>query len=207
MKKNFLVLSLLAIIGCNFSCHCAKKSADATVSNSAATATKAASTTVSTVSTTTKNTATAASKAATMIEPTFGMIGPAATIYKTKNDYSHLVPITLSDDGQSIVTYPAPTDLTVNGKLVLPTKLSKGYLLDNRGINAHSVFLSITYEDYSQLQQPLTTTEMLSKIVDKHPFTEFYNCGLRSAYGQNLVDNINTLIDNDGLKKCKCMTK
>ncbi len=191
MKKKLFAFSLLIIISANFSCHSTKKTTNKNSITKANTeAIKSSTKTVSPI-----------------VEPVFGRIGPAAAVYKTKNDYSNLVPILLSDDGNTIVSYPAPTDLIINGKLVLPTKLSKGYLLDNRGINAHSAFLSITYEDYSKLQQPPSMAEMLSKIADKHPFIEFYNCGLRSAYGQNLVENINALIENDGLKKCNCLTK
>lgn len=36
--------------------------------------------------------------------------GPQALIYKTKKDYTNLVPVLLSDDKTEIVSYPNPRD-------------------------------------------------------------------------------------------------
>ena len=38
-------------------------------------------------------------------------------IYKTRKDYSRLVPVLMDETRTRIVSYPAPTDLKTNGKL------------------------------------------------------------------------------------------
>ena len=63
-------------------------------------------------------------------------------IYKTAKDYRNNVPVTLSDDKTTIVSYPHPTDLVLGEGLALPASLHNGYLLDNRGIN-RNVALSV----------------------------------------------------------------
>ena len=71
---------------------------------------------------------------------------PPVYIYKTREDYSHLVPVIMNDARTTIVSYPHPRDLRIGDKLCLPTLLEKGYWLDNRGIGRNVVFLSYTYE-------------------------------------------------------------
>ncbi len=137
----------------------------------------------------------------------FKTTGPAAVIYKTKKDYSQFVPVNLSDDGSKIISYPAPTDVFYNDTLALPTPLKNGYWLDNRGVNLHSVFINITYEAYSKLQNAPSLDDMYAKIIDKNPFTEFYACGLKSSYGEDFATNLNKLIDAGGLQQCKCWKK
>ncbi len=60
---------------------------------------------------------------------------PMVYIYKTRKDYSRLVPVLMDETRTRIVSYPTPTDLKTNGKLAYPTPLENGYWLDNRGIS------------------------------------------------------------------------
>ena len=115
-----------------------------------------------------------------------------AVIYKTKADYSQYVPVTLSDDGSSIVSYPAPTDVYYHGVIALPTRLADGYLLDNRGITPHSSFVRITYDDYSKLKDAPPLSELYKMIIDKAPFTEMYDLGERNDY-TDAIGSINTI--------------
>ena len=69
-------------------------------------------------------------------------------VYKTRANFYNMVPVTLNQDKDRIVSYPAPSDLYFEGELALPGKLKKGYLLDRRGINVNTVFTSFTYEEY-----------------------------------------------------------
>ena len=124
-----------------------------------------------------------------------------AVIYKTRSDYSDLVPVILNDDRTRIVSYPDPQDLISDGKLMMPVQLSKGYWLDNRGINENVAFLNITYSEYSKLKQPPHLVELMLRIRDRQPLTEMYRCGLRSDY-TDLIYELNVLIDR-GLVNCE----
>ena len=126
--------------------------------------------------------------------------GAPAVVYKTKADYNNNVPVTLSADGKSIVAYPAVKDIYYQGKLAYPYQLQNGYLLDNRGIGAHSAFLKITYEEYAKMNAAPALTELYTQILDKDPFTEIYNLGARSRFANEVVD-INKIIAKGGLKK------
>lgn len=123
-----------------------------------------------------------------------------AVVYKTKADYSKLVPVLLSTDKKEIVGYPAPNDIFRNGNLALPTALANGYYLDNRGINANTAFLNITYDEYSKLKTAPSLQELYNKIEDKDPFIEIYNLGDRSRF-KNEVKDLNKLIKKGELKK------
>lgn len=126
--------------------------------------------------------------------------GPPAIVYKTKADYYDKVPITLSEDKTRIISFPAKTDIYYKGELALPTKLNKGYLLDNRGINEDVAFLNITYEAYSRLDMTPPVELLLQMVIDDDPIIEMYNCGLRSEY-DDIASELNTLIDKRKLKK------
>jgi len=126
-----------------------------------------------------------------------GRPGPHAVVYKTKADYSKYVPVTLSDDKSKIVSYPAPQDVFTNGKLALPTALPHGFWLDNRGIGPNSCFIKITYEDYAKLPQAPSPEDLYKLIIDKEPFTEMYDLGLRNLLKDG---DINQIIKKHKLK-------
>mgnify|MGYP000396511339 CR=1 FL=1 len=114
--------------------------------------------------------------------------GPPTVIYLTRIDCFDKIPITLNDERTKIISYPAPSDIYYNGNLSYPTKLNHGYLLDNRGIGKNSVFLNITYENYSKLKEAPSLSEMTEIILDKNPFTEIYDCGSRYQYTDIVLD-------------------
>lgn len=117
-------------------------------------------------------------------------------IYKTIGDFALLVPITMNEGRTEIISYPAPSDLINNGKLTTPTRLNKGYLLDNRGVNSNTVFLNYTYEDYSKLEKAPSLEEMMHNIAEKHPLSELIECGPRSRF-KDEIKEINLLIQKD----------
>lgn len=117
-------------------------------------------------------------------------------VYKTIGDFDNLVPITMNESRTQITSYPAPTDLTINGNLTTPTRLKKGYLLDNRGINTNTVFLKYSYQEYSKLGEAPEIKEMMQNIAEKYPLSELINCGPRSQF-KNELKEINLLIDNN----------
>jgi hypothetical protein len=128
---------------------------------------------------------------------------PPVLVYKTKRNYNNLVPILLSDDGKTIISYPHPKDLIVGSGYPLPTILNDGYLIDNRGIGRNVAFLSITYEEYSKLENVPNIEELYKLIIDKEPLLELCNCGTKTNF-TNIEKEINYMISNNKLKTiCK----
>jgi hypothetical protein len=119
-------------------------------------------------------------------------------IYKTSKDYFKNVPVSLSDDKNSVVSFPDIYDVFYNGELAYPTKLARGYLLDNRGIGPNSAFLSYTYEEYSRMEATPSPDILIKMITDKYPFTEMYQLGCKRD-----TCEINKLITSGLKKNCK----
>lgn len=126
-----------------------------------------------------------------------------AIVYKTNEAYYDKVSIQLSEDGEKIISYPHPKDVFYKGKLALPTKLKKGYLLDNRGISENTAFLNISFEEYSRLESVPSLQKMKEMIIDKNPIIELYNCGDRVNF-KDEVEELNDLIKKNLLEeRCK----
>ena len=130
---------------------------------------------------------------ATKMSPNSTEALPSAIVYKTTGDYYQLVPITMNEARDKVVSYPAPSDLFTNGKLALPVKLENGYLFDQRGINANTAFTSFTYEAYSQMESAPSTKDLISSITDSNPFEEIYMCGKINEF-KDPVKDLNRLI-------------
>ena len=128
--------------------------------------------------------------------------GPHAIIYKTKKDYYNLVPIIMSDDKTEIISYPGIKDIYYKGKLALPTRLDKGFLLDNRGINKNVAFTKYTYQQYAELSKTPKIEELSKNIIDKNPIIEIYDCGLKNKY-TNIVEELNEIINENKLNTLK----
>jgi len=126
--------------------------------------------------------------------------GPSVFIYKTRADYRQHVPVILSTDKKSLVSYPAPGDVFFNGDLAYPLQLVDGYLLDRRGISKDCAFLKWTYFEYSRLASTPAPEEIMKLILDDYPLTELYNCGKRSKY-QQLETELNQLISEGKVEK------
>lgn len=128
--------------------------------------------------------------------------GPSTIIYKTHKNYFKNVPITLNESKTEIVSYPSPQDIFYNGELGYPTKLKKGYLLDNRGIGRNAVFLKYSYEEYSKLKEAPSLDDLMKGIIDKEPFTEIWDCGSRYNF-KDIEIELNEIIRNKRLSKFK----
>lgn len=123
--------------------------------------------------------------------------GPPALIYKTRGDYYDKVPVLLTEDKKHILSYPHPTDLKTGGAFAYPTALSKGYLLDNRGINKHVAFLKLSYTEYAALRQKPDTATLMQLILDADPLTELFFCGSRKQYEEDrIAEQLNEVIEN-----------
>jgi hypothetical protein len=129
-------------------------------------------------------------------------IGEQAIIYRTKKDYSKLIPVTLNADKTKIISYPSPGDIIYQGRKAIPVKLKDGYWLDNRGINAHTAFLKITYDDYSKLASAPSLNDMMDMIEDKDPILEIYSLGTRARFKDEKKE-MNGIIERGELKKFK----
>ena len=130
-------------------------------------------------------------------------VGQPVLVYKTKADYNNFVPVILSDDKTSIVSYPHPQDLITGSGYPLPVILNKGYLLDKRGIGKNVAFIKMTYEDYAKLDNAPSLKTLYELIIDKDPLTELCNCGVKSAFTDQ-TKQINQLIENNTLRTiCK----
>jgi len=123
---------------------------------------------------------------------------PPVIIYKTSKDYFHNVPVGLSEDKSSIVSYPDITDVFYQGELAYPTKLAGGYLMDNRGIGINSAFIKYTYEEYSRLSTTPSPEVLFNLITDKNPFTEMYLLSCKKD-----TSEINNLIISGLKENCK----
>jgi hypothetical protein len=98
---------------------------------------------------------------------------PHILVYKTRKDYTHRVPVGMDASKTRIVSYPHPSDLSHT----LPTPLSDGYLLDNRGIGPNVVFLTYTYEAYCKLKTAPDIKQLTDSILDKNPLIELWDFG------------------------------
>lgn len=132
-----------------------------------------------------------------------GRPGPHVLVYKTYADYSHLVPVILSADKKSLVSYPDPKDLKRGNTFTLPVKLHKGYLLDRQGINKNVAFLKMSYAEYAALPKAPTAEEIMAMLIDKDPLVMLWDCGLKSRHDYGAKE-LNSLIDKNKLgKTCK----
>ena len=124
----------------------------------------------------------------------------AQIIYKTKNDYSQNIPVQMNKEKTKIVGFPAPSDILIDGELQTPLKLDKDYLYDRRGISFNTVFLNITYKEYSKLKKSPSTSEMMQMIIDKNPIIEMYSCP--DLKPKSDIETINQLIKSN-FSNCK----
>lgn len=130
---------------------------------------------------------------------------PRVIIYQTNDDYFMHVPVELSEDKKSLVSYPAPGDVFYKGDLAYPVRLEDNFLLDRRGIGLCTAFLKWTYYEYSRLPKTPSHEEIFKMMLDKDPIKAMYDCGRQSSY-QELEKELNAKIlagDFSGFKKLK----
>jgi hypothetical protein len=128
---------------------------------------------------------------------------PHVLVYKAKAKYKNLVPVQLSPDKKTIVSYPAPTDVNAaSSGFPYPGALHGGYWLDRIGVGPNTAYLNLTFKEYSKLTRLPSADELYMLIVDKAPITEICDCGIRSSKNSS-VSYLNGLIDKKQLKK-KC---
>lgn len=133
-----------------------------------------------------------------VVKPTVdnrAMALPPVVIYKTKADYSNLVPIQLNDDKTKVVSFPDPRDVYDSKR---PTQLNDGFLLDNFGIGKNVAYLDYTYEEYAALNSVPGMETLMQHICDRDPLTAYYvsNKDYSRTDGRS-VDKLNEAIANN----------
>ena len=132
--------------------------------------------------------------------------GPPLIIYKTTSNFSQLVPVTMNPEKSRIVAYPGPSDVLKGETPAFPTELKEGFWLDNLGIQANSVYLSMSLEEYSHMKEAPSLDKMMEMLEDKAPFEVIYFCGNRAKI-EDPVAFANQVIKDGKLERCKCLTK
>jgi hypothetical protein len=141
-------------------------------------------------------------KAIKVNRPSFAKALPITVIYKTKANYSRLVPIGLSDDKSQIVSYPHPKDVVIDSSIVYPVSLGENYWLDKIGIGANVAYLGVGLKEYAELNEPLSMETMMSLIIEKDPLIKLCDCGPR--LNDINITVLKDLIKNKNLnEKCK----
>lgn len=88
---------------------------------------------------------------------------PKAVIYRTNGDYADNVPVNLNESRTSLVSYPAPSDITSHSA---PVPLGDGWLFDRRGgVGINTVFLNYTYSQYAALKYTPSSTQLMQAII------------------------------------------
>jgi hypothetical protein len=130
---------------------------------------------------------------------------PHVHVYKTKKDYSALVPVQLSADKSKIVSYPSPQDVRASMSHSKPVRLHKGYWLDRMGVNLNTAYVKITLAAYAKMATAPSVDEMYQMIVDKKPMKTVCDCGVRNAKNTDPAA-LNKLIDANELQhQCKAV--
>jgi hypothetical protein len=131
---------------------------------------------------------------------------PHVLVYKAKGHHSNLVPVQLSDDRKTVVSFPDPSDIQTGSSAhaELPVSLHNGYWLDKRGIGLNTAFINMTYAEYAQLKSAPEPDVLFKMIAGENPVTELCDCGVRVK--KYSVKQLNQLIDKKRLRKeCKVL--
>lgn len=123
---------------------------------------------------------------------------PSQRVYKMRDDYANLVPVTL-DQGGNIVSYPDPIDV---GDASKPVDLGDGWFLDRRGVGPNTAFTNYTYDEYHALKQVPSLETLKARIIARQAITEMWDCGT----AHRTVSEYKQLI-KDGFPGCKSVIK
>lgn len=124
-------------------------------------------------------------------------------VYKVKKPFHGFVPVVLNEDKSDIISYPGKEDALHILERGIALQLQEDYWLDKQGIQAHSVFLSKTLEEWKNLTVIPTPREMMALIQIQEPFAELCDCGNAYTF-KNIEQELNQLIATKTLRqKCK----
>lgn len=124
---------------------------------------------------------------------------PHAVVYKTNGNFNDNVPIQVSADGKTLISFPAPTDLNSSS---LPLVLTEGWLLDRRGVSVDTRFTSYKYSNYESLSSAPSVTDLLHSIIPNARIVEMIELPITTNEAVNDTTKVNQLIKN-GFVNCK----
>lgn len=128
---------------------------------------------------------------------------PMAIIYRTNGNFNDNVPVTMSPDRKEIISYPAPTDITMQSA---PVPLAENYLLDRRGIGENTAFTQYTYESYSALKQAPSLKVLKESVIEGAEVIEIVKLPMSLTEAVNDTARCNAIIRN-GLPDCEILLK
>lgn len=118
---------------------------------------------------------------------------PRAVVYKTNGDYNNYVTVVVTDDGNGLITYPAPGDV---GEQSVPTVVADGWLWDHRGgIGPNTRFLTYTYNEYHALPEAPTVAQLMDAIIPQARVTAAYRLPIPQPRAN--VEVIDSIINSD----------
>lgn len=120
---------------------------------------------------------------------------PQAIAYRTSAPAADYVPVNVNPEGNAIVSYPAPGDITDNSR---PLKLDDGWWLDRRGISPLSAFTTYTYAEYAKLPSAPSAEQLLGSIQPGIHVTEMISLPMK--VGQATVATANEAIKSGNYK-------
>ncbi len=121
---------------------------------------------------------------------------PKAVIYTMNGDWSQYVPVNVTEDGATLISFPAPSDIKA---FSTPVNVGDGYWLDRRGIGPNTVFTRWTYAEYSQLPTVPAPDEILDNIIPGARVTEILELPLPASVAAKQPSKIRQLVA-DGLQ-------
>lgn len=124
---------------------------------------------------------------------------PQAVVYRMSGDCADLVPITLSEDGKRVVSYPAPGDLSAD---CMPVDLGGGWWLDRRGVSPSSVFTDYTYIEYESMKHAPAVEDLLAHLNKDCVITRMVVLPITAAAAASDPSRVRSYIQN-GFKDCK----
>jgi hypothetical protein len=129
---------------------------------------------------------------------------PPVIIYRTSGNFTENVAVSLTDEGDSLKSFPAPADIRARLKAVSPVKLINGFFLDRQGISENTAFLNYTFEEFSKLKTTPKASELLDEIKERDAITEIYRCPFKRS-DPELVNKLNQLINDERFEQCQAL--
>lgn len=94
---------------------------------------------------------------------------PRAVAYRTDGDYALNVPVRYNPSNNTLVSFPAPSDLRRD---CVPVSLADGWLLDRIGIGENTVYTRYTIDRYRELASAPTVPQLIDSIIPGSRVTE-----------------------------------
>jgi hypothetical protein len=116
-------------------------------------------------------------------------------IYKTSGDYSNLISVNLSKDETRVTALPGQDYVEAQR----PLPLANGYWLQRM---VGTAYLSITIDEFSDISNHYTNEDLLRAVIDKDPFTEYYNI-CRCVDDNQDTAAFNRIIREGRLRECE----